>query len=222
MRACDFLSAFSLVGCLFVSCLAAPNRHNTLVRRTPDCEYHPSVDEHKNPTNKALTALTIQDDVYGIRKVSYFTTSSGLAIIDGDIVYGTEQNLLSATAGRDNRMTTDAFSFKNRTWPNAVVRYRYASDEAEKNLKTQFIDEAIAYWGIGAPWLKFERVEPNKDEAESGILRISGDCNGCHSTVGYIEGDKQYFNIMPDHCTMHCGVEGTVHEFGHVLGKHST
>ena len=64
------------------------------------------------PVHKTLIEVTINDDLYGTRDVSYFVTSNGLAVIDGDVVYGSIQDLTAHT-------------IKNSI---AVINYKYDSD----------------------------------------------------------------------------------------------
>src|SRR5437667_3967270 len=47
------------------------------------------------PDNRVYHAIEINDAYYGRRNVSYFVSQVGLAVIDGDVVYGTEKELLA-------------------------------------------------------------------------------------------------------------------------------
>jgi hypothetical protein len=173
------------------------------------------------PVNKTLTTVTISDDNYGTRNVSYFVTSNGLAIIDGDVVYGTVQDLLqhtieNSTAGNANGKR--AFSASN-VWPSPVITYKYDSDDSERQLSS-IVNEAIRRWNVGAPYLTFTRASPNGPDPVDGVVTISvGDCDGCHAAiVGFTPTGSLAMNLQ-QHCSDGtCTPDEATHEFGHVIG----
>ncbi|KAF2258709.1 zincin [Lojkania enalia] len=170
------------------------------------------------PINKNFTQLTISDAFYGTREVSYFLTSTGKAVIDGDVLYGNEDELLSHRPG-NNPLIPRAFSAVNKKWPGAKIKYKYASNDAENKLKS-IINDAIKRWKDGAAWLTFERITPNNNDAKNGVLTISAtDCDGCNAHIGY-QNSHRRMNLQRGCSTGggHCGVNEAVHEFGHVLG----
>lgn len=118
-----------------------------------------------NPSSVNLTTVYI-NDARGNRSVSYFVVK-GFAIVDGDIVYGTEAALLSHAANRPDNTTiirrNSALTSKRSNsvfpptgWPGRVVKYQYA----DAAMETQFsaaVDAAIANWKAVVPCLKFEK-----------------------------------------------------------------
>jgi hypothetical protein len=64
------------------------------------------------PTNNTLARTTIHDDRYGTRELSYFVNDHGFIITDGDIVYGTIDDLSRAEAAAvdSHSHTARAFS----------------------------------------------------------------------------------------------------------------
>jgi hypothetical protein len=83
------------------------------------------------PTNKTFRAITIFDELYGLRNVSYWITSSGLAIVDGDVVYGTEEELLSNEFNEPTLVVVKCAFSGPGVWPAATVTFKYSSDAAE-------------------------------------------------------------------------------------------
>jgi hypothetical protein len=174
------------------------------------------------PSNKTLTTVTISDDFYGTRNVSYFVSSNGLAIIDGDVVYGTVQDLLqhtieNSTAG--NAEAKRAFSASN-VWPSPNITYKYDSDDTERRI-APIVIEAIRRWNVGAPYLTFSAVSPNSAHAVDGIVTINAtDCDGCHASIGFASSGSLFMNLQQD-CNktgLGCFADEATHEFGHVLG----
>jgi hypothetical protein len=182
-----------------------------------------------NQTNSLLfsvhensTFITINDDFYGLRNVSYFVVSDGLAIIDGDVVYGREKDLLAHQVNHDTQLShkkARAFSAPN-TWPEAKISYKYVSDAVQSQL-SPYVDEAIQRWKRGAPYLTFSQILPNSNSAMNGVVTISAnDCDGCHAKIGYANDDLR-MNLQQD-CPKspgYCRSDEATHEFGHVLGK---
>ena len=143
-------------------------------------------------------------------------------MIDGDVVYGTLQDLIAHTIDNssDGSVHARAFSAPN-TWPNAVITYKYDSDATELVLGS-IVSEAIQRWRDGAPYLTFTATSPNGPEPTNGIVTItSKDCDGCHATIGFLASNPLSMNLQQD-CPGNpgvCGADEANHEFGHVLGK---
>lgn len=171
------------------------------------------------PQHRNFSRITIQDVFYGVREVGYFVTRTGHAIIDGDVVYGTEDDLLSAHAfynthagnGNENTNSPRAISVVDHAWPNAKLRYRYDTTDAETKLKP-IIDVAIQRWKAGASYLTFEQFPVGS--SEPGIFIISNIDGGCHALPGYWGGGEVLNLHIPG-----CGVNEATHEMGHVLGE---
>jgi hypothetical protein len=172
------------------------------------------------PSNKTYEVMTTFDELYGLRNVSYWIASSGLAIIDGDVVYGTEAELLS------NEFNETALILEKRAfsapsiWPAATVTFKYRSAAAETAVSS-IVNAAIAVWTTSASYLTFTQL-PNSDALIPGVLTISADdCDGCHANLGFDAARARTMNLQQT-CSSSpgfCGVDEAVHEFGHVLGK---
>jgi hypothetical protein len=172
------------------------------------------------PVNKTLTIVTINDDFYGTRNVSYFVTSNGLAIIDGDVVYGTVQDLIQHTIENStvgNVKAKRAFSASN-VWPSPVITYKYDSDDTEQQLGS-IVSEAIRRWNVGAPYLTFTAATPNGPDPIDGVVTISvGGCHGCHASIGFASTGSLFMGLQQDCDSGTCTADEATHEFGHVLG----
>jgi hypothetical protein len=112
------------------------------------------------------------------------------------------------------------FALGDIQWPNATIRYRYRSDQAEKRLKFQ-VEEGIKRWLEGAPYLKFKQELPNGAPAvgeEEGVLKITDDCDGGFYVARGFANKFLRMNLASPECTGDIPMKGTVHELGHVLG----
>ncbi|KAK4120247.1 hypothetical protein N657DRAFT_636707 [Parathielavia appendiculata] len=82
-----------------------------------------------------LKTVEVCDKVYGHRNVSYLLTPNGLAVIDGDVIYGTEQELLAKQPKNgSSQCALDPRTFSVRqdsAWPGRIIRYKleHASTE---------------------------------------------------------------------------------------------
>lgn len=168
----------------------------------------------------------IIDPFVGRRNVSYFTTSAGLAIIDGDVIYGTlsdlsESRVFDAIPRRESighRALTMGSSFS--TWPNATVRYKFDSDETQ-DLLSGLMKTAISRWLTGAPYLKFLKEGINSKEGVDGVLTVTATrCGGCNSVMGWSPGPR-WMNLEQacEGKRRACGPDEATHEIGHILGE---
>lgn len=170
------------------------------------------------------TLLTILDDRYGLRSVSYFN-DDGLAVIDGDVIYGPIQDLMANKFDPNDvgkrRRASSVFAGSGYTWPKANITYRYDSDATETSLSSD-VNNAISRWLKEAPYLTFFKL-PNIAKPENGVLMITAKaCGGCRASIGY-EDTPRMMNLQldckdPNKEPGPCGVGATTHEFGHVLG----
>ena len=122
----------ALLQCILAGALTIPSRDPIFSDRQLLC------------TQKARVyhGLEIRDPNFGHRNVSYSVTDTGLAILDGDIIYGPVEKLL---AHRANDSVDDlSYSFGN-PWPSATVMYKYIDDAIETQLK-DLVNTAIARW----------------------------------------------------------------------------
>jgi hypothetical protein len=172
------------------------------------------------PTNKTFEVMTIFDEIYGLRNVSYWITSTGLAVIDGDVVYGTEEELLSKEFNETALIVEKRAFSAPSIWPAATITFRYNSDAAETAVSA-VVNAAIAVWTTAAPYLTFTQLA-NSDALIPGVLTISADdCDGCHADLGFDATRARTMNLQQT-CSSSpgiCGVDEAVHEFGHLLGK---
>jgi len=162
------------------------------------------------PLDKNITVATIWDDFSGERNVSYFTTAEGLAIIDGDVIYGTEAQLLNSNFR--------SFSVL-QPWPAATVLYKYDTASTAAVL-TPIVNTAIARWQLGSPYLNFQQLSDSVIPV-NGVLTISSnDCQGCNASPGFDASESRHMNLQRI-CPANpgsCGPDEATHELGHVLG----
>lgn len=157
------------------------------------------------------------DSFYGVRNVTYTETDSGLAIIDGDVVYGTVDELRAHeySASQADVFQNLAFSVPTAAWPNATIFYKYDSDVTEELLRPA-TEEAMRRWTKMVPYLKFIRMRSNFGSLVSNVITIINDpFKYCSSSIGYGQSTVLVMNSVPDNC----GVGGLVHELGHTLGS---
>jgi hypothetical protein len=171
----------------------------------------PSGSDPLYPLYKNVSVATIIDNSFGERTVGYFTTVEGLAIIDGDVIYGTEAQLLSSEFR--------SFSVK-QPWPNAIVMYKYDTASTAASVAA-IVNTAIARWQLVSPYLTFQQL-PNSVSPDNGVLTISAnDCGGCNANIGFGATIPLRMNLQQPStaCPGSCGPDEATHEFGHVLGK---
>lgn len=161
--------------------------------------------------------LEIYDEYYGLRNVSYTVTSNGLAVIDGDVIYGTFDDLLA----HDSRLSVPDIistkSFSVRTaWPGANILYKFDSPATAAVLQST-VSTAISRWKSVASYLTFTE-QPDSTTPMNGVVTISTTCsvngaNDCSSSTGFSNSARS-MNL----CSSGCGADQATHEFGHVLG----
>jgi Astacin (Peptidase family M12A) len=175
------------------------------------------------------STMAIINDGAGERVVSYFV-SDGFVVVDGDMVYGTEddfQNILvqdnvslddlpesgNGTAVGDSKRSISVFPLG--TWPDNTVLYAYADSATESDFGS-LVSTAMARWTSQVPCLKFDRVNlPATPDQSFVLIRkpvLDENSGGCFaSVVGW--SAVMYMGLGPN-----CGVDEITHEFGHVLG----
>lgn len=98
------------------------------------------------------------------RNVAY-TVEEGLAIIDGDIIFGTEAELLAVVVDPNiskrghnpRRLPKRGITFTRddtRKWPGGVIQY-YWQDQASKDSREKDFLAAVKIWTDRLPFLKF-------------------------------------------------------------------
>jgi len=172
--------------------------------------------------NASIPVTTVYiNDTKGLRAVSYFV-SSGLALIDGDVVYGTTAEFFNVTVqtglnrrellneARKQRRANSIFANSGHLWPGGVVKYKYDTPATEAKLQ-QRIKDAIARWTSVVPCLSFVQQPSSTVPSSDVVTVIDGD--GCYATVvGDVPGVSKWMSP--------CGVNEATHEWGHVLGLH--
>lgn len=168
----------------------------------------------KSPNRQDWYKLEIRDPRFGHRNVSYFVTDTGLAVVDGDVIYGPVEDLLAHSVV--NIVDDLAFSVPfpgASAWPSATVQYKYNNNSCETALQAQ-VGRAIAKWQSVAPYLTFTKLI-NSDTPTAGVVTISqpgGRDLSCQASIG--------FSNTPLHVWLDsCDDAATIHELGHVLGK---
>jgi hypothetical protein len=173
--------------------------------------------------NASIPVTTVLiNDTKGLRSVAYYV-SSGLAIIDGDVVYGTTaefNNVIVHTGiaqrdellreARKQRRANSIFANSGQLWPGGVIKYKYDTPATETKLQ-QRIKEAIARWTSVVPCISFVQQPSSTTPSSDVVTVIDGD--GCYATVaGDVPGVSKWMSP--------CGVNEATHEWGHVLGLH--
>lgn len=173
------LRRLTLAACL------APSAHSyECIAPTND-----SVDSSFSYNADQGTYLANISDEFGTREVAYWITDDGLAVVEGDIVYGTVEDLLKCQVSNATIQTKEtaaivprAFLEPSSAWPNANIIYKYNSDATERKLTAQVI-AAIVEWKTVATYLRFNR-RPNSDDDGDGVLTMTSVGSTCHSSVG--------------------------------------
>lgn len=170
---------------------------------------------------KNLTAVTIVDpETRQSRNIAYFVNRNGQAIVDDDILFGSEEYLLSLQPGRTPLRKRWYGVKTSYAWPDGIIHYKYESDEAERR-HSQPMNEALDLWNKYVPYITFVKdtndpVIKHKDVVT--ITSISGD--GCHSNVAFDQGKNSVLQINFDPSWNSNGRQYR-HEWGHQLGlKH--
>lgn len=149
---------FSVILALFLLCLALFGSPAVSVpSSSPSAIDNPSFgDIGLYPIANTLARTTIHDDRYGTREIGYFVNDHGFVIIDGDVVYGTIDDLSRAEVATvdSHSHAARAFSRIGAPWPGAIISYRYASEDEENKMRSR-IDAEIEQWAKKVPGLEF-------------------------------------------------------------------
>ncbi len=133
------------------------------------------------------------------RTVAYTVTTHGNAVIDGDIIFGTEADLLNAAVHPS--LVKRAFSLTStsaKKWPGGKVLYKYEPGLDSGHIN--YFQEGVKVWTDRLPFLKFEY----SNDPTARTVRASG---GNSSPVGCCGGDIE---LCPT-----CNPRSARHEIGH-------
>ena len=148
----------------------------------------------------AETAFGIADTPWGTIEVEY-EIRDGLAILDGDIVLGTVEEMEARTD--KGRLDSAGRSLVQYRWPNGTVPY--VLDPAYTSEQRQVIADAIYAWEDATQY----RFRPRNGSDDSWVHFLKSSAND--SYVGR-RGGQQYIRVVG-------GSVGLVmHEIGHALG----
>lgn len=169
-----------------------------------------------SPHNYSTVSITNPNFNYTYN-LTYWVNSHGNVIHSGDIIWGTEDHLLSVVRGEQPRKRGYGVIGNDQSrWPGGIIKYRYSSQAVRDAHKDGF-DSAINDWRSWAPYLQFVEY-PIKDALEPDVVTITEDGGGCYATIGYYN-DHKNLNVVPWNVrdplyTYAC----YRHEFGHILG----
>ena len=130
----------------------------------------------------------------------------GLAIWDGDIIIGTEHELLSETpvkvpkAGSHREVLS--LQDSETLWPGGVIPYQIDPNQENPNILA-----AIEHWEQNTPIRFVERTTQ-----ENWVFFTTG-VDNCASHLGMIGGQQSIFSPG-----QRCDLKDTVHEIGHAVG----
>lgn len=185
---------------------------------------HSLAQNYTFPPDPTTNLSTLQiSDRFGNRSVSYYL-NNGYAVVEGDIVYGTEAELLSRSVNRGSNSNVTIYKrdegrksrrsmslFSPQIWPSRVITYQYTDTSIEATFDS-VINQAIANWKAKVPCLKFQKraigtntgAWPGTRPADA-ILIAAGDptTGACSAPLG---GPGVMFLING------CGVNELTHE----------
>ena len=135
------------------------------------------------------------------------TERDGLAIAEGDMIFGSSAEFFGSDQNRRTRGLSN--TTYGRVWPNGVVPYRL-NDSLSENTKSR-VREAVAHWNSFQAVTLVERTASNAS-AYPDFVDFVNDTR-CASWIGY-QGTGAQSIYTGDKCST-----GTmIHEIGHALG----
>lgn len=170
------------------------------------------------PVGANLTTVQIYNQFHeAYENVTYFVNSYGEAVVDDDIIWGSEELLLSWRVQNGVPSKRKRWYAVKPTygWPSFPIVYRYDSVGTRTALKP-YVDVALAKWKSLAPYLSFEEHDPDPTFAR-GIVVITANEDGCYSTVAFVNVG---YDLTRPHINLASGCLGRQpkHEWGHQLG----
>jgi len=186
---------------------------------TVEIQYQPPPIQINGSANYTITFPPVRE------RVTYFTVGD-LAIIDGDVIFGTEAELLAHVVrpGPSKRGdVVDEAPLERRSlsltrddprkWPGGVVQYQWESQTTKTARETSFL-AAVKVWTDRLPFLKFEDKGINSVGTLNGpiVLKFS-DKSVSSSPVGRSQSAGGNYMLLGS--TGNIGVY--VHEIGHSM-----
>jgi astacin len=152
----------------------------------------------------------IAGSTFGVKQVQY-SVIDGMAIVEGDIVIGTVEEMEAMKQKVDvapdgNIATAIAIVPKSFRWTNGIIPYQI--DPALPN--KQRVTDAIAHWERHTPIQFVQRDASNANKYPNYVVFRPG--SGCSSFVG-MRGGKQTLTLGDK-----CSLGNTIHEIGHTVG----
>ncbi len=150
------------------------------------------------------TAL-IEGNTFRGKPVQYVVLE-GLAVFEGDIILGTEQQVAQKTQQLRAEMTGElaagvVITGTQFRWPNCTIPYTIDSTLPNQSR----VSDAIAHWQANTSF----RFVARTNESDYVTFRPG---SGCSSNVGK-QGNQQFVNLGSD-----CATGNVIHEIGHVVG----
>ncbi|EXK49881.1 hypothetical protein FOMG_02360 [Fusarium oxysporum f. sp. melonis 26406] len=157
------------------------------------------------------------------RRVAYVVVN-GLAVIDGDVVYGTEGDILADRVADSLTKRSLSNRAPGGRWPNAIVPYSWSDEDvspwlsdADKSSRMKLFEEAAKVWMDRLPWLHIIHITTPYDPkatTPAGRITVQFVKGGTSSSpLGRAERqDWSYISLGEPYLSTY------VHEIGHTLG----
>lgn len=174
----------------------------------PPAGGHPEGGEYTS--SKIVRTGLILGTTFGIKAVQYAVVD-GLAIFEGDIVLGTEQEVADQTESLRQTRTGEValgvvITGAQFRWPNCRIPY-----DIDPALPNQVrVTDAISHWESRTPYRFVLRTAANASTFPDYVTFRSS--TGCSSSVGR-RGGQQFVNLGGG-----CSTGNAIHEIGHVTG----
>ncbi|KAF2676408.1 zincin [Lentithecium fluviatile CBS 122367] len=141
-------------------------------------------------TNDTTCLLGIECPEGTTQTVSYFTSVNDKAIIHGDVIFGSEADILAAAVNNtDENVTKRAYSIWpwefSRKWPLGMILYQYEDATTAAGRGPKF-EAAIKRWTNMLPFLSFVKY-PDGDVNQPGVLMVRAiEDSTTYSYIGYV------------------------------------
>lgn len=170
----------------------------------------PGSEQSAPARNKTVHTALISGATFRGKPVQYVVLD-GLAMVEGDIVLGTVEEVEAETAalraevggGMASAVMLSGSQFR---WPNCVIPYDI--DSALPNQAR--VTDAIAHWTANTRFTFVVRTAANAASHPDWVTFRPG--SGCSSSVGR-RGGQQFINLAAG-----CSTGNTIHEIGHTVG----